>query len=177
MRRQLERREPCHLPIPNLPVRDRFTSRGAGPQFVEHIRPPLGHLHPLIPKLGPVIGATDAVVLDMSKSGFDGVRVPFPGLIGDGRERRAETMGTHFILGVTKAAKGATKGILADWTGIRPDRGENQFAITGEGMKLAKKGNGLTRQGNAMFSPHLHSGGWYRPCGGVKIELVPVGMA
>ena len=79
MRRQLERREACHLPIPNLPVRDRFTSRAAGPQFVEQIRPPLHHLHPLIPKLDAVIGAADAVILDMSKSGFNGVGVPFPG--------------------------------------------------------------------------------------------------
>jgi hypothetical protein len=38
----------------------------------------LRHLHPFIPKLGFIIGAADAVVLDMSESGFNGVGVPFP---------------------------------------------------------------------------------------------------
>jgi len=106
MWRQLERREPCHLPIPNLPVRDRFTSGAAGLQFVEQIRPPLRHLHPFIPKLGTVIGAADAVVLDMSKRGFNGFGVPFPGLIGDGRECRPKAVGNHFIPGVAHPPQG-----------------------------------------------------------------------
>ena len=97
MRRQLERHELCHLPIPNLPVCDRFTSRAAGLQFVQQIRPPLA------------ISTRSSQNWARSRrggrrcsrhdqSGFHGVGVPFPGLIGDGRELALKPWATTLSL-------------------------------------------------------------------------------
>ena len=64
----------------------------------------------------------------MSKRGFNGVGVPFPGLIGDGRECRPKAVGIHFIPGVAHPPQGGVWGVLARWTGTGPYRARPSHA-------------------------------------------------
>jgi hypothetical protein len=45
-------------------------------QGIQHLRPPVYHLHTFVPEVRPRIGAADTVAFDVGELRFDGVRVP-----------------------------------------------------------------------------------------------------
>ena len=57
----------------------------ARPQIIQIVAPPLRPLDPLIPVLAPVIGSADHIAVAVCQSTFDGVGVPKPAFVQQGR--------------------------------------------------------------------------------------------
>lgn len=94
------------LELPPQSLRSEFRAQNLATvsKVIEIVRPPLHHLHALVPIFTSGISPPHLVGVDMRELSFDCVRVPFAHLVEERSGHRPETMRGHLVRGVAKTA-------------------------------------------------------------------------
>ena len=129
-------------------------NNAAAPHFLAALRPPIHHVHALVPKVGAGVGAAQGVVSRAASwrpmaSAFQrphSFKIEMPTRESHGRSCR---------LGEAQTAQSGVDRVFAHAARAERIAGKGTPAA-GYRMKLAQDRDGARRQRDAMRTPHLH---------------------
>lgn len=127
------------------------------------VRPPLRHVHSLLPMGAAVIGSANDVLVLVRQRALDRVGRPFAGFVKQRAGHGAEAVGGHLIAGETQPAQRGVDRVFRHWRFRRPDRRENEARMPRNDLCLLQDLNGLPAQRHNMLHAPLHLGGGNAP--------------